>query len=235
MKKSFRWIGAVALFTQMALLSATTPSANSSTDGASVGNAEEFQGINLSAGVGYNGLKLITQRSGIKPKANTTYGSDGVAVQLKVAGDYAFMDMGLVGIEAYGQYNSGETENNFYETTTSTTATNRTFKMSWNLGLDLKLGIAPRPSNLIFIYGGPDWGHYNFHYKTTGVDNTYSEFHLGGMLGAGLQQFFCDQWFIKTTFDYRWYPSKTLTYSNGETQSIKPRLGTALFMVGYNF
>ena len=200
-----------------------------------MGNAKYFQGFDIDAGVGYGGVTLETKRGGIKPPSNTYYGGDGVAVQLRGGWHYGFCDIWLVGIEGYGQYNSAKTKNHFFETTTSTTATNRTFKMEWNLGLDARLGIAPFCTNLIFIYGGPDWGYYDFQYTTTGVSDHYKRFHTGGALGAGLEQRVSDHWFVKSTFDYRWYPSKTLTYSNGETQTIKPRLATALFMIGYLF
>ena len=107
--------------------------------------------------------------------------------------------------------------------------------MPWNLGADLRIGIAPCSSNLIFIYGGADWGYYDFHYQTSGVDSTYKHFKLGGMLGAGLEQILADHWTLKAIFDYRWYPNKTLLHVNGEQQTLKPRLGTALFMFGYIF
>lgn len=209
------------------------PSSSQETE--KTGNAMSFEGIDINAGVGYSGVTLLTTRGGIKPASNTNYGGDGVAVQLKIGGNYAFADMWLVGIEGYGQYNSAETKNTFFETATSATATNRTFKMEWNLGLDARLGIAPTASNLIFIYGGPDWGRYDFTYNAPTVISTYKNWELGGFAGAGLEQILCERWTIRSTFDYRWYPKKTLTYANGETQTIQARMATALFMFGYIF
>lgn len=239
MKFRYWLLGAALTFCQPSIFSASTYSDN--TDMSSQNEqeqescAEAFQGFDISAGVGYGGVTLITTRGGIKPTSNTNYGGDGVAVQVKVGGHYAFSDMWLIGLEGYGQYNSAETKNYFFETVTSTTATNRTFKLEWNLGVDLRLGLAPTSSNLIFVYGGPDWGYYDFTYNTPGLISSYKRFEIGGVAGAGLEQIFCDHWTIRSTFDYRWYPKKTLNYPNGETQTIKARLATALFMIGYLF
>lgn len=198
-------------------------------------NAECFEGFDLSAGVGYGGITLQTTRGGIKPASNTSYGADGVSAQLKLSGNWAWRMLRLIGFEIYGQYNSAETENRFFETVTSSVETRRTFSMNWNLGIDLRLGIAPTSCSLLFLYGGPDWGYFDFRYATTGVHSTYEDFKMGWQLGAGLEQIFANCWAIKSTFDYRWYPSKTLRYSNGETQTIRARLVTALFSLGYLF
>jgi|GEM_PF-4280820 len=200
-----------------------------------MGNAEPFEGIDLNAGVGYSGVTLKGTRSGTKPLSTTYYGGDGVAVQVKVGGNYAFADMWLVGLEGYGQYNSAETKNRFFETATSTTATVRNFKMEWNLGLDVRLGFAPVQNNLIFVYAGPDWGYWDFVYNTPGLTSSYKDWRVGGLAGAGFEQKICDNWFVRSTFDYRWYGKKTLTYPNGETQTLEPRMATALFMIGYVF
>lgn len=197
--------------------------------------AQHFEGFDLSAGVGYSGITLLTSRSGIKPVSNTNYGADGVGIQLKASGSYAFFDRGLIGIELYGQYNSAQTKNKFFETSTSPSATNRVFELPWNIGLDLKLGLVAGSSSLLFIYGGVDWGEYKFQYTTSLVNNRYEKFKLGGVFGGGIQQLFSNNWYVKTTIDYRWYPSETLSYSNGEQQTIKARLATSLFMFGYLF
>ena len=198
-------------------------------------DSKHFEGFSVSAGAGYSGVTLDTQRSGIKPRSDTRYGGDGVGVQLKAGYDYGFCDMGLVGLEVYGQYNSAETQNKFFETTTSTTATQRTFSLPWNIGVDAKLGLAPNPDCLVFIFGGADWGYYDFHYVTTGVNNRFERFKIGGAFGAGLQQMFGDHLFLKLTVDYRWYASEKITYSNGEIQDIKARLATGVMTIGWLF
>lgn len=222
--KILSWIfGALIVFTHPSLF------------GEGKSYADHFQGFDINLGVGYSNVVLISSRGGIKPSSHTNYGSGGGAVQLKLAKSCTFCGRGLIGLEAYCQYNSAETENRFFETVASPSETNRTFQMKGNLGLDLLLGLSTCCSNRIFIYGGPDWGHYDFHYVTPGVNSRYQHFKIGGAFGAGIEQAIGKCWTLRTTFDYRWYPSKTLNYSNGEQQTIKARLGTALFMLGYMF
>lgn len=201
----------------------------------SPGKSTYFEGLSVVGSVGYSGIKLVTERSGIKPLAKTNYGADGVATQLKVSGNLSLFKMALIGLEGYGQYNSAQTKNTFFETVTSSRATERTFSLKWNLGVDAKIGIAPLSTGLVFVYGGPDWGYYDFKYITNGVNSKHSQFKFGGLLGGGIQQLIARHWIIQVTFDYRWYGSKTYAYANGEIQKIKARLATALATFGYRF
>ncbi|MCH9611793.1 MAG: hypothetical protein S4CHLAM102_02670 [Chlamydiia bacterium] len=197
--------------------------------------SDDFQGFSVNVGVGYSGVVAITDTSGLVPRRKTSYGGDGVGVQLKFSGDYAFCDEGVVGVEAYGQYNSAKTQDSYLQTAASTVKTRRTFKMPWNVGLDARVGYIPASCSMVFLYAGPDWGYYDFNYRTTGVSSSYKQFVFGGGGGGGLKQLFGECFHLQMTVDYRWYGSKTITYTNGESQKIKARLATALMMVGYTF
>lgn len=200
---------------------------------------EKYTGFDMNLGVGYAGLstKLLFNNSAGTETATVKFGADGVSAQLKIGGNYGFAERWLVGLEAYGQYNNAKITHDY---ALNALQVSRTLTAHWNLGLDLRLGVAFAPSNLVFIYGGPDWAHYKFNYQITNgttsvVNDTNSKFKIGGVFGAGTEQMFSDHWTMRLTFDYRWYPSETYLQSNGDTHTVKSRIATTMFMVGYKF
>ncbi len=222
-----RYLACCVAFLQMSLFATSKQQTESL--------SKSFEGVKVSASVGYSGILLNSSRSGPKPKSSTSYGANGVGVQAKLGYDLSFCERCLVGLGAYGQYNSEKTTNEFYESSATTSATSRTFSMPWNVGLDLRLGLVPMRNCLLFIYGGVDWGYHNFKYVTKGLNESFTQFKAGGLLGAGIEQSFCEHWLVSVSVDYRWYGSENITYSNGTVQAIQARLATGLFSFGYRF
>lgn len=197
--------------------------------------AETYSGISINAGVGGSGMRVKMSRFGLREASQSTYGDLGFAIQLKANASYGFYNYWFISLGGYGQYNSPEVSNTFTEPNNNRVV--RNFKVDWSLGFDGKVGYVVCPSSLIYIYGGPDWGHYSFVYQNTFEDlnDKLSAYKLGGRFGAGLKQKLSKSWILSSSFDYTWYPSETFGHANGESHTLKPNLATFLFKIEYLF
>ena len=60
-------------------------------------------------------------------------------------------------------------------------------------------------------------------------------FITGVRFGAGMKQMFTENWVIQGQFGYTWFQTKTYNHFAGVTSTVKPRLASMLFTVGYLF
>ena len=201
--------------------------------------AEQYTGFDINLGVGYSGLGVELdfqdpERSfSVK---NENVGASGAAVQGKFGGTYGFCNYWIIGLDAYGQYNSEE--HKLYHTHSSHTG-NHKISIDINLGVDARLGIVADPSNMFYITVGPDWGHlkHSFHstHENTDFSHSKNEFKLGVKVGIGAEQKFSSNWLIKEQFGYSFYQKTKHHHTDGATSDIKPRLATMIFSLGYLF
>lgn len=191
-----------------------------------------YTGFDLDAGLGYSSAGGSFTRIVNGVVAPAPLGFHGVALRVKIGGTYGFCDRWIVGLEGYGQYNSGKIAQEFFLVTPH----KRAFKLPWNLGLDAKIGYAYCPSDVIFVYGGPDWGYFDFLFINNVDVNYHSKnFEIGGKFGAGMEHMLNSCWVLKATFDYTWYPRKKINHADNHLHDLRIKLATALFSVGYLF
>ncbi len=199
-------------------------------------SAENYTGVDIN--VNFGGSALRAKVLDLEPNQapdNQHFAGMGYAVQGKVGASYGFCTNWVVGIDGYGQYNDAETKDTYTVSSTGNSVS-RTFKIDWSFGLDLRLGVVSSLSGLVFIYGGPDWGHYDFKESRSipTIEIKFTDYKLGGGFGAGFEQKLTQSWFLRSTFDYTWYPSRTYAGSFNDLK-ITPDLATFLFQVGYLF
>ncbi|MBM3183937.1 MAG: porin family protein, partial [Chlamydiae bacterium] len=190
--------------------------------------AEKYSGFSMDLGVGYSGLSIDFTYTLPTSTHVTSWGDSGVAVQFRIGGGTGFFDYWFVGLDSYAQYNSVKSTSNYQAT--GGVAKIHTFTLPCNLGFQGKIGFVYKPSNMIFLLGGPDWALYSFKDVADGFSS--SQFNVGARFGAGAEQKFGEHWIMKETFDYAWFPSRT--YGHGaETEKVEPRLATFLFSLSY--
>ena len=197
---------------------------------------ELYTGFDIDFGVGYSGLTTKTVRSKPSSTIESHEGASGVALQARLGSTYGFYSHWIIGLDAYGQYNSAKINYNASGITVpSSTNLQRSLDLPWNLGVQARIGFVYSPSNVIFIYGGPDWANASSVYISDLLTHNQTEWLFGGRFGAGLEHMLSERWIMKGAFDYGFYDSFPAVHGDGTQTTYTPNLATLLFSVGYLF
>ena len=145
--------------------------------------AKQYTGFDVTVGVGYSGatIKHNAKDDAVLNAVNIEHGIAGVGVQGRIGGTYGFYKKWIVGLDVYGQYNSGKTTMKLSAQFSDSTAIpllgtalldadailSTSNKLDANIGIDVRLGVVVGTSNLFFLTLGPDWIHYKYSYFTS--------------------------------------------------------------------
>lgn len=211
--------------------------------------AEKYTGIDFDVGVGYSALIVryteeLTETAGplvgVETTQSSSRGAGNVAVQARLGLTYGIANYWIMGVDGYGQYNAAAIKSELFLIPDEDVLLTQTTKFTapWNAGIQGRLGFVYKPSNMVFVYGGPDWVWIKNVYNSTLITPTYetqSNTRFGWRCGAGAEQKFGGHWVMKETVDYGWYAKQKYTHADGVHETRQLDIATAIFSVGYLF